>query len=335
MNLSEKDIEEILYQSPWLLDERFQIPNVKGKGGGIPGRQVNIGRVDINRYIDLLFKDTRDNRPVIVELKKDELTRENIAQILEYRALVVSLDDDIKTEWQDEFGQNYYCPKLILIGSTVPDEVKISANLAGVEVRTLKGMDELVVDFSDVNQISKKLSEWNWFLKSGNRTLSERSEYVTKIFQWAKDVVRDCGIEELTTIKKLYVTSKKDSWIEGETYPFLNLPFFCKQEYLCGIYEHFDEQLNLSETHIYFDFLIQLIFQEEKQYEALIPEMEQKAQSLLKDKNYTVIRFENGMATILLDRTLLENGEQFKKELARLINDAVYFNEEIERLYRV
>ncbi|WP_255547793.1 hypothetical protein [Crassaminicella indica] len=41
-----------------------------------------------------MFKDTRDNRPVIVELKKESLIRENIAQILEYRALVVSMDDE-------------------------------------------------------------------------------------------------------------------------------------------------------------------------------------------------------------------------------------------------
>ncbi|MCE5287399.1 MAG: hypothetical protein LLG02_16355 [Pelosinus sp.] len=335
MNLSEKDIEDILYQSPWLLDERFEIPNVKGKGGGLPGRQVNIGKGGINRFIDLLFKDTRDNRPVIVELKKTELARENIAQILEYRALVVSLDDDIKAEWQDEFGQNYYCPKLILIGCSVNDEVKISANLAGVEVRTLLGMEDLAVDFGEVNQISKRLNEWNCFLKSGNRSLSERSEYVRKIFQWIKDAVRDCGIEEITTIKKLYVTSSSDSWIEEEVYPFLNFPIYYKKEYLCGIYEYFNEELSLSETHVYFDFLIQVIFQEDEKYQALMPQIEDKVQSLLAEKKYNVIRFENGMATIQLERTLLENNNQFKHELIKLISDAIYFNEEIERIYEM
>ncbi|MBU3108079.1 hypothetical protein [Clostridium gasigenes] len=82
MILKEKDIEDIIYNSPWLMDERFVIPNIRGAKNQ-PGRQVNIGGIRLNRYIDLLFKDTRDNRPVIVELKKCRLERENIAQILE------------------------------------------------------------------------------------------------------------------------------------------------------------------------------------------------------------------------------------------------------------
>lgn len=100
MQLQEKHIEDIIYNSPWLLDERFIVSSIKGIAG--PGRQVNVGKGQ-NRYIDLLFKDTRDNRPVVIELKKGELVRENIAQILEYRALVISIDEDARVEWEKEF----------------------------------------------------------------------------------------------------------------------------------------------------------------------------------------------------------------------------------------
>lgn len=42
MKLQEKHIEDILYNSPWLLDERFIVPSIKGNAG--LGRQVNVGR---------------------------------------------------------------------------------------------------------------------------------------------------------------------------------------------------------------------------------------------------------------------------------------------------
>ena len=94
LSLTENQIEEIIYSSPWLVDERFLIPNIIGSRGE-KGRQINIGR-DKSRFIDLLFKDTRDKRPVIIELKRGKILRENIGQILEYRALLLSLDDDQK-----------------------------------------------------------------------------------------------------------------------------------------------------------------------------------------------------------------------------------------------
>jgi hypothetical protein len=70
MKITEQQIENIIYESPLLLDERYIIPKISGKSGE-NGRQVNVGK-DNNRYIDLLFKDTRDNRPVIIELKKEK-----------------------------------------------------------------------------------------------------------------------------------------------------------------------------------------------------------------------------------------------------------------------
>jgi len=328
MELLEKDIEDIIYTSPWLLDERFDIPNIKGKANRIPGRQVNVGNNGVNRYIDLLFRDTRDNRPVIIEIKKGDLIRENIAQILEYRALVISLDEESRIEWLDEFGRNYYCPKLMLIGTNASAEIRISANLAGIEIRTLMGEEKIAVDFTEISQINQRLNEWNNFRKSGNRMLEERDDWVREIYDWLKDVVNSFDNNEIT-VKKLYETSKKDSWVAGWTFPFINLSVLYKENYLCGLYEYYDELICYSDEYIYFDFFIQVLECGDAN-EKGTNHIESKAKEILRARGYDVIKFEGACLTIKFNRTLLENVGQFKERLATLIDDAVYLNNELD-----
>lgn len=331
MELLEKDIEDIIYDSPWLLDERFDIPNIKGKVNRMPGRQVNVGGSKLNRYIDLLFRDTRDNRPVIIELKKGDIVRENIAQILEYRALVISLEEENRIQWVDAFGNNYYCPKLILIGNSATEETRISANLAGVEIRTLSGEEKLEVEFTEIAQITHKLNEWNNFRKSGNRTLEDRDDWVREIYEWVKDVVNEYNNEELTTIKKVYETSRRDSWIEGWTFPFINLPIFYKGNFLVGIYEYYDTTFCYSDAYLYFDFYIQHYNEISKDSNESINKIKLKAKEILENKKYSIIKIDDGFATIKLERISLENVKVFKEKIASLISDAIYLNEEIDK----
>ncbi|MCT4596313.1 MAG: hypothetical protein N4A50_00335 [Vallitalea sp.] len=332
MNLLEKDIEDIIYNSPWLLDERYVIPKIKGSRNE-SGRQINIGRNGLNRYIDLLFKDTRDNRPVIVELKKESLTRENIAQILEYRALVVSMEEENKIEWQSEFEQNYYCPKLILIGTTASEEVKICANLAGVEIRTLGGIEDLQVNFSDINDINDKLNNWNGFLNTGNRTIEDRDEWIKQIYDWIKNAVDEYGNGEVTTIKKLYTTSSRNAWITDRVFPFINMTLYYKDRYLCGVYEYYDEELSFSDEYIYFDFLVQSIYYNEYENEEVLEEMENKANVLLVNKGYEILNFDDGMAAVKISRSILNDYNEFKDVFIPLIEDSVCINDEVIKIF--
>ncbi|QEK13137.1 hypothetical protein FQB35_12865 [Crassaminicella thermophila] len=332
MNLLEKDIEDIIYNSPWLLDERYVIPKIKGSRDEF-GRQINIGRNGLNRYIDLLFKDTRDNRPVIVELKKESLIRENIAQILEYRALVVSMDDENKIKWQNEFGQNYYCPKLILVGTSASEEVKISANLSGVEIRSLVGIEDLEVNFRDINDINDKLNNWNRFLNTGNRTLEDRDEWIEEIYDWIKDIVDEYGNEEVTTINKLCTTSSRNAWITDIVFPFINIPLYYKDRCLCGLYEYYDEEISFSDEYIYFDFAVQSIRYNEYENDEVLEEMENKVNELLINKEYNILNFEDGIATVKISRSILNDYNEFKDVLIPLIDDAVYINDEIIEIF--
>jgi len=330
MILKEKDIEDIIYNSPWLMDERFVIPSIRGKENQ-PGRQINIGGIRLNRYIDLLFKDTRDNRPVIVELKKCRLERENIAQILEYKALVVSMDDETRMEWEREFGRNYYCPKLILVGTEAAEEVKISANLAGIEIRTLIGEENLEVNFTEINEINDKLSEWNKFLKSGNRTIDDRGEWVQEIGDLVKDIVDEFKDDRLHT-EKLYEVFSKGGWVEGVVFPFINIAISYEDTYLCGIYEYFDEILKFSHEYMYFDFLIKKIQDLDDTDEKLTSKLEEKIKLLLKSEGYNIIQFNEGMATIKLSRNIIEDTLKFREELTKLINTAITLNKEVEKI---
>lgn len=330
MMLKEKDIEDIIYNSPWLMDERFVIPSIRGKENQ-PGRQVNIGGIRLNRYIDLLFKDTRDNRPVIVELKKCRLERENIAQILEYKALVISMDDETRMEWEREFGKNYYCPKLILVGTEALEEVKISANLAGIEIRTLEGEENLEVNFKEINEINNKLSEWNKFLKSGNRTIDDRGEWIKEIADLVKEIVDDYDDDKVCT-KKLYEELSKSGWVEEVVFPFINITIYYEDRPFCGLYEYFDENLSFSNEYIYFDFLIQKIRDLGDTDEKLTNKLEQKVKTILKSEGYDIIVFDEGMATVKVLRNIIEDTDKFREELTKLINTSITIKKEIDKI---
>nr|WP_319401669.1 hypothetical protein [uncultured Carboxylicivirga sp.] len=247
-NLTESEIEEIIYKSPWLLDERFIIPNILGSRKE-KGRQINIGCND-NRYIDLLFKDTRDNRPVIVELKKESLNRDAIAQILEYRGYINLLNDERKEEWEEEFGINYFCPKMILIGKTVDEATLIAANLAGVEIRLFENEENSDHCISFENIITK-LDEWNSFRKSGNRTLVERDDWVSDIVDRTNEVLNE-NFEFLSTIKSPAKVTNRTGFFE-RNFPFLNIPIRKNDENIIGIYEYYDDNLPFDEYFIYCD----------------------------------------------------------------------------------
>ena len=178
MELLEKNIEDLIYKFPWILDERFAIPKIKGSEG--PGRQVIVGENGYRREIDLLFKDTRDNRPVIIELKKTKLKNEHIAQILEYRSLIVSMNTDGNGQWIDEFGNNYHSPKMILVGTDASEETEVCANLAGIEIRRVEGME--VLDLKNLDSLTKKVKAWDDFRNSGKRDLLDRDEWIRELF---------------------------------------------------------------------------------------------------------------------------------------------------------
>ncbi len=314
MALTEKQIEDLIYISPWIIDERFIIPEIKGENG-VHGRQINLGRTS-NRFVDLLLKDTRDNRPVIVELKKGDLKRSDIGQILEYRSLLVSLEEIERKEWTDEFGYNYYCPKMILIGSDASENIVLAANLAGIEIRTFKSEHVKDFGFATFKELKSKAKEWDDFRKKGHRTLAERNEWLIDILNRTKRIVS--SKEEVTTLTRLPELSSIRDFYANNRSPFIDIPIFYKGQFLCGFYEYFDTELIFNDQHIYFDYSFIIDGDlDEQGLEKCISELE----NFLSVYNIGFVYYgEKNVPVIKIPRLILNSENAFSDFLKRLID---------------
>ena len=105
---SEKDFEDILVQYPELIE-----PNLK-----LLGRQVRY----FGKSIDILFED-RFKEKLIVELKKDNLTRDALSQVLEYEGYILSEKDPTA--------------RVMLIANRIPLNLKKAMEHHGIEFKEL------------------------------------------------------------------------------------------------------------------------------------------------------------------------------------------------------
>lgn len=323
MKITEQQVENIIYESPWLLDERFIIPKISGSRGE-NGRQINIGKGN-NRFIDLLFKDTRDNRPVIIELKKGKIIRENIAQTLEYRALITSLEEDAKEKWLVEFGQNYYAPKMILIGSEADEDTILSANLAGIEIRTFAAHYDSEIGFDTFKELQTKLREWNNLRDSGNRTLIDREEWIENIIEKVSEILNE-EFEKITTINKAYYVNGKKCYLDY-IFPFLNLPIFYEEETLIGLYEYYDEEFPFDKQFFYCDY--SFLYEKEENEELNEKDISNIKKQMEKIGFEFTFYSESEVPTIKIPRNILENEMEFKKIIKLLVKTALEIFEKL------
>lgn len=237
--MKEIEIENLIYRMPWLINDQYIRANIEGSSKEY-GKQVNIG-INLNRYIDLLLKDEKTNRPVIVEIKKGNISRQDVAQILEYKALVnaLSLDDEKKKEWEKEFELNYFSPKLVLLGKGVTMEIKLMAQLAGVDVLVFGDLETKKIDFSDTDL---KIKEWNAFKALGGG-LSERAEKISTIIEKIYDF-----LEKGLSIREV---SLKYSYNE---FPFVEFSIKKQKEVRIAFYEYVDvDGFRFNEKDLYID----------------------------------------------------------------------------------
>jgi len=318
MKLSEAQLEDLIYENIWLLDERFSIAKIKG--AKVFGRQVNVGR-DSNRHIDILCKDDRDNRPVIVELKIDSIKRNHIAQLLEYRALLISLEEEYKDEWQKEFGSNYFIPKLFLVGKKGDVQSEISASLAGIQIKYIDGAKLENLGYNTFTSLKSRLDEWNAIRNSGNSTLINREPFINKWQDLVNEVVESKNsrskedlFEIAPTPPKLYNHSK---YYIAYQFPFINIKVTNILHDIMGIFEYLDEDFPFDEKYVYVDFPELFKTNIEKE-EKLKISSEMKKFSLpglhiFNPKNYDWPSYK-------LERSLLLEEKDFKKTIMQLLN---------------
>ncbi len=327
MKMERADIIRLIADYPWFLDDRYMLSGMEGEQG--MGRGVSIGREGFERQIDLLFQDSRDGRPVIVQVKAGRLTSADVSAMLEFKALLASLADDTRRAWHKEFGRNYYIPQMILVAQEASEDVKMGAALSGIRVSLLTGQEDLDINFSSMAELEKHMQAWDSFVNSGNRTIHEREAWVEHIFALVKDFIEDSGDEELETCGILSTTSLKNSYVRGRIFPFINIPIKYQGKELMGLYEYFDDSLAFSASHIYCDILIQAIYYSGNRESRHLDIMEKIALELLKKKGYDIVQFAGGMATFKVDRSILESPVRFKEFLHKTVEDARTLQEEM------
>ena len=105
---SERIFEDILVKYPELIEDKLKFV----------GRQVN----HFGKRIDILFED-RFNEKLIIELKKDNLDRNALSQVMEYEGYILSEKDP--------------SARVMLIANRIPLNLKKAMDHHGIEYKEI------------------------------------------------------------------------------------------------------------------------------------------------------------------------------------------------------
>jgi hypothetical protein len=132
MKITEKQVQELIADFPWLLDLNYRrVTELKNKGMEYI--------ISANQRIDLVLMDAITERPVIVEFKALSFYRENIGQILEYRSRLIAEMSRVDSRLYEVFGNRLSAPVLILVVPEIDSEARLACNLSGIEVYEYAG----------------------------------------------------------------------------------------------------------------------------------------------------------------------------------------------------
>ncbi len=157
----------------------------------------------------------------------------------------------------------------------------------------------------------------------GGRSIRQREAWVTEIFNLVKSFLRSYGNADLKTCSSPPATTLMNSYVRGQIFPFINIPIRYRDKELLGLYEYYGDQLPLNAESIYCDFVVQAIYYHEQKTPESIKAMEERARQSLTAQGYQVLTFEDGMATISLDRNILNNSAEFLNRLKELLDTAI------------
>lgn len=239
---SEKDLEDILYEHPWLISFDLQPVLIEGKNQW-NGRQVYLPSV--NGWIDLLFKDNA-GRPVVVELKAVEIGIEAVGQVMQYGgALKMAIGDD-RTRFENEFGDLISCPRLMLIGPSINDRALAAANMAGIDVRLYA---KSPVSIAPRNW-TEAIKETKALIESGEFPgITGRHELADRVW----DVLNEaCKIVFEHTLGGEGSSWKKVIWWDV-TAPFCDFVVKHREHWIVGIFEYCPLKDEAERNRLYFN----------------------------------------------------------------------------------
>lgn len=231
IELKEKNIQELIMEYPWLLNLNYErIPELKRNG-----MEVNLSD---NKRADLILRDRISGRPVIIEFKSIDFKRENIGQIIEYRARLINEFTTETSILSDVFEQKLSTPILVLVVKNCSQEAQLACNLAGIDIYEYeKSLKEIMIP---KNQ--KSLRE---FSKSMANDIipfnADRENEIDRIYEIIKETMQE---KFDGNFKKNFKDYEKP---DGEYYRTLNHLFinkwiFTEKNISIGIFENIFEE---------------------------------------------------------------------------------------------
>ena len=170
----EKQLQHFIANFPWLLNLDYERV-VALKDGGI---EYQIGD---QKRIDLILRDRRSGCPVIVEFKFTPFYRENVGQILEYKARIATcFNKENSAVIYSIFGENILTPKLALIVKECDDFTRIACNMAGIDIYEYRNFSEEIKvpgKIETIKNFAESLKDEPMPLSLGRETKLEEEVY--------------------------------------------------------------------------------------------------------------------------------------------------------------
>lgn len=182
--LSERIFEDILVKYPELIEDRLKFI----------GRQVT----HFGKRIDMLFED-RFNEKLIVELKKDNLDRNALSQVMEYEGYILSEKDP--------------SARVMIIANRIPLNLKKAMDHHGIEYKEIT--NKQLFDFLEKNdvQLFEKLMSYSQkpieTVEGPNKALSNMTLDQKVTMASKLDEIIQAGGRWETLIAKAEIESKK------------------------------------------------------------------------------------------------------------------------------
>ena len=242
--LTEKEVQCLIADYPWLLNLDYEIiPELKNKGMEY--------QLTENKRADLILKDRKSGRPVIVEFKAVPFYRENIGQILEYRARILNEYSSDNSQLKEIFKEQMFSPILLLVVPTCSAEARLACNLSGIEIYEYsKTVPEIIVP-----ERRKTLDEFVSEMKKYDLPFTaERCEHIDEIYEQIHAVLTE---ENLSFGWKNYRNPTGEYFV-SLNHLFINKNIFSDWDISIGICENVFDSLDQIVVEFYsnsFDLL--------------------------------------------------------------------------------
>lgn len=179
---NEADLQYFIADNPWLLNHNYEsVPELDG---------VNLEyQAGDKTRIDLLLRDRVSGSPVIVEFKFGSFNRENIGQLLEYKARVAITFRKENCVLYNVFKERVLAPRLALVVKECNDFSRVACNMAAIDVYEYKNISSI---FSDPRGV-RTIENFTESMKSDPVPLSQDRNTILeqRVYMPIKQVLRE------------------------------------------------------------------------------------------------------------------------------------------------